>query len=592
MWNDRETNEDLLNFTVVADTIAEAILDNQDEPISIGVSGSWGIGKSSMLKLIRNSLDTHKNLRFLFIEFNAWLYQGYDDARISLLHRVSQKLLELAEIKEEKAKTIFDKIQETIKRISWHGLSHIAIPLLVNSYLNSSCTNGLASAVSSLFDSEFEFFKGKESRTIPKDIEELRFLFKELLEKINIHLVILVDDLDRCLPETAISTLEAMRLLLFINRTSYIIAADEQMIRKAVCAHFKGINIIEDNGLVTSYFDKLIQLPVHVPRLGQNEVKCYLMLLLAEKASQKGTITSIEFEKGKSILCQKLRKAWGTAITQKELSEAFDTSKMANEIMITEQIAPIMATSQSINGNPRLIKRFLHTINIRQSIAKKLDMSESLEAMVKMLLFERCAPLSYLKLQSDVSKNGNGFSELISSDEAKQDEDKASWAAQSEKDFVVDWEKLKPQLVNVDLRPLLYLSRSSSSIVIDGNELSSEAQSILEALYAADLLNDPLIKRIQELGKDETSKILTIIIKKAEMEQYPPKMVFNILHIIKAYPDFAPYYTDFLLHIPDNKIPLRLIPLIKEEEWAAKVNNEWNKETSSSKVKKAYLVGK
>lgn len=594
MWNDRETNDDLLNFTVVAETVAENILESNDEPISIGISGSWGIGKSSMLKLIQKSLENHKEHRFVFIEFNAWLYQGYDDARIALLNRITQRLLGLEEIKDQNNKTNFDKILETVKRISWRGLTQIAVPMLINSYVNaSSCATEVAKAISSSCSPNFSLYNEKESRSIPQEIEELRRLFEELLNKLKVHLIILIDDLDRCLPETAISTLEAMRLILFLNRTSFIIAADEQMIKKAVCAHFKGINIVEDNGLVTSYFDKLIQLPVHVPRLGQNEVKCYLILLLAERALHNKIITQEDFENGKKCLSLKLQKSWGYAITRKDLSDAFDIQKMASEINITEQITPIMATSQSVNGNPRLIKRFLHTINIRQSIAKKLQMPIQIEAMIKMLLLERCAPLSFIKLQADIGKNDNGYSDLITNDESNNEE-QITWAAQSEKDFVTDWEKLDPQLGNVDLRPLLYLSRSSSSMVIDGKELSSEAQSVLEALSSYDekIINDPLIQKIQELGKDEASKVLTIMIKKIETEQYPPQIVFNLLHIAIAFPDLAPYYASMLKQIPSKKIPVFLIPCIKDKEWAKDVNTLWNNEKASQIVKKAYSIGK
>ena len=65
-------------------------------------------------------------------------------------------------------------------------------------------------------------------------------------------LVVFVDDLDRCLPETAISTLEAMRLFLFLQNTAFVIAADESMIRFAVRAHFKNATLDEE--LVTNYF--------------------------------------------------------------------------------------------------------------------------------------------------------------------------------------------------------------------------------------------------------------------------------------------------------------------------------------------------
>ena len=51
MWPDNETERDFLNFTGVADTVAEIILQANGRPISIGVSGAWGVGKSSTLLL-------------------------------------------------------------------------------------------------------------------------------------------------------------------------------------------------------------------------------------------------------------------------------------------------------------------------------------------------------------------------------------------------------------------------------------------------------------------------------------------------------------------------------------------------------------
>jgi hypothetical protein len=44
MWPDNETDSDFLNFTGVADTVAEIIVQAQGRPISIGVSGAWGVG--------------------------------------------------------------------------------------------------------------------------------------------------------------------------------------------------------------------------------------------------------------------------------------------------------------------------------------------------------------------------------------------------------------------------------------------------------------------------------------------------------------------------------------------------------------------
>ena len=60
MWPDNETDRDFLNFTGVADTVAEIIVQADGRPISIGISGVWGVGKSSMIKLVRRSL-THRS---------------------------------------------------------------------------------------------------------------------------------------------------------------------------------------------------------------------------------------------------------------------------------------------------------------------------------------------------------------------------------------------------------------------------------------------------------------------------------------------------------------------------------------------------
>ena len=50
MWPDTETDQDFLNFAGVAATVAEIIAQAQRRPISIGVSGAWGVGKSSMIR--------------------------------------------------------------------------------------------------------------------------------------------------------------------------------------------------------------------------------------------------------------------------------------------------------------------------------------------------------------------------------------------------------------------------------------------------------------------------------------------------------------------------------------------------------------
>ena len=118
MWSDNETERDFLNFSGIAGTVGEVIVQAGERPISIGVSGAWGAGKSSMIKLIRSSLEKRtekEGVKFIIVEFNAWLYQGYDDARAALLEVIANALAEEA----TKQKIGMNKVEDFLSRINW-----------------------------------------------------------------------------------------------------------------------------------------------------------------------------------------------------------------------------------------------------------------------------------------------------------------------------------------------------------------------------------------------------------------------------------------------------------------------------------------
>ena len=484
MWHDVETTRDLLNFTVVADTAAQLIRESSSEPISIGVSGNWGTGKSSLVKMIGASLrksDSYQ--KYIFLEFNAWLYQGYDDARMALLQSVSDRLL----LESQRRKTCIDKAVEFVKRVNWlrfgkllgtssfrcdHRWHSGGTNRCIHRAYRRICSVGrtpneedfekIKSAYTSLQPELAQLLKDKDARSLPEEIAELRNAFADLLSGLDVNLIVLVDDLDRCLPETAISTLEAMRLLLFLPRTAFIIAADEQMIRGAVRAHFGNIDLHDD--LVTSYFDKLIQVPLKVPRLGVTEVKGYLILLLAEMAEKRGDITKEELARAEEVILEAVRQSWAGGLTRKKMEEAFraKTDKVSMEIDLADQLASLMVSADQIAGNPRLIKRFLNNLIIRDAIARAQGLTIAFDQLVKLQLFERCAPAAAFEyLVRKVAEREDGKAEFLTEIETALEKGEsfempdASWSSP----FVGQWLKLNPRLGDTDLRPLLYLSR-------------------------------------------------------------------------------------------------------------------------------------
>lgn len=613
MWNDVETTQDLLNFKVVADTAAQMIKDGNGQPVSIGVSGSWGVGKSSLVQMIGESLkslDGGKN--YIFINFNAWLYQGYDDARMALLQKVADKIMEESEAR----KTCGDKAKEFIKRINWLRTAKFMAPVAtgiitggavagpVGSFIGAVCgllgQSGMPSQeeLSKIKESYnqvapdlLKLLNEKEEKSVPKEIEALRALFQELLKKLELTLIVLVDDLDRCLPNTAISTLEAMRLLLLVPQTAFIIAADEQMIRNAVRSHFGNIDLSDE--LVTSYFDKLIQIPLRVPRLGANEVKGYLILLLADLAQRRGQITQEEKDQGHDAIVSAIKKSWAGGLTKKVLEDAYGdaASKLAIQIDLADQLANIMATSDHIAGNPRLIKRFLNNLIIRETVAKAQEMSVSFEELVKLQLFERCAPAAafeYLAKQVGDSEDGKPkFLQELEEKVAKAEEltfPHDSWKAP----FISDWLKLNPPLSEIDLRPLLYLSRDKAISLASFDELSPDGREMLSALCEAKGLLQPLITNIKQIGAIESEKILTRMKRRARNQQWESAVIVQALHLPKAFPELAASFIAMLDEIPAGKRPAPLIPQLRSETWAKELLVRWEQDDSSpAPVKKA-----
>ncbi len=620
MWHDIETTDDLLNFTVVADTAAQLVRELAGQPLSIGVSGSWGTGKSSLVKMIGASLekaDGDDGNNYIFLEFNAWLYQGYDDARMALLQTVAEKLLAEAERRESHA----DKAGEFLKRVNWLRLGKLLAPTVSSSLLGGvlcgpvgavvGAVSGLCKAgekpspddiekvreAYSALQPEFAgLLKQKEDKSLPQEIQELRGSFEDILASLNVTLVVLVDDLDRCLPDTAISTLEAMRLLLFLPRTAFVIAADDKMIRGAVRAHFGNVDLSDK--LVTSYFDKLIQIPLRVPRLGVTEIKGYLILLLAELAERKGDINAVVRTTAQTTILDAVRQSWEGGLSRKKMEEAYggDADKLSMEIDLADQLAHVMVSAQGIEGNPRLIKRFLNNLMIRNTVAKAQGLSIAFDQLVKFQLFERCAPEpAFEYFVKHVAEQEDGKATFIAEAEkslAKGDTPEMpdpSW----EDPFISNWLNLNPKLGNVDLRPLLYLSRDRAVVLASFDELSSEGRAFLEGILVAEAFMPRFVDQLKNLGETEAEQILIRIRRRARENQWDLASLVQGLHVPIAFPALGPAYVRILNEIPPSNRPAPLIPHLRDQEWAKDLLERWSTDGQSPpQVKNAITVFK
>jgi predicted KAP-like P-loop ATPase len=608
VWPDNETERDFLNFSGVADTVAEIIIQAKGRPASIGVSGAWGTGKSSLIKLVRRSLEERAQGRasqYVFVEFNAWLYQGYDDARAALLEVIATRLTEEAKARE----TGVEKAQNLLRRVNWLRAaklgagSALALALglpptgvigevfstgkkLVSGDADGSDVADMESTAAKAGDAFGGLLNPKPELSPPREIHAIRESFEQTLEEIGITLVVLIDDLDRCLPPTTISTLEAIRLFLFLDNTAFVIAADNAMIKHAVRRHFDGV----DDDLVTNYFDKLVQIPIRVPPLGTQEVRAYMLLLFVENS----TLPEDAKETIRKKVCERLAETWRGKRVDRAFIESVHgnlPTELVGRFDTADRLAPLMTSASQISGNPRLIKRFLNALAIRMTISNAHGVGVDEAVLAKMLLFERCGnSKAYEELTRRVNEDPDGKPRFLAEWEDKAVAgEKPDLPEAWQEPFIREWLTIPPRLADLDLRGVLYVSREHAPLITPEDRLSSDAAELLTAMRANPDMADRLKDRLAGLQRPEIAIVMDRLLERARQEQEwgTPPILDACLAVVRADTAQGTRLAAFLAERPSTQITAGIVPKIADQTWSKNVFKKWREAGVSPPVKAA-----
>ncbi|WP_314309970.1 KAP family P-loop NTPase fold protein [Kingella denitrificans] len=494
MWSDTESKEDYLNFGEVSQIVTEILETEAMLPVSIGVFGNWGAGKSSLLNLIEQQIKSNE---WIVIKFDAWLYQGFDDARTALLETIANHLIQAAKNEEtilQKSKNLLARI-DGLRLAGWlaEGAALAAgFPTfgLVSKIFGTAqnALDGIQDATESkqvvetgkeIVDSGRKLIAPQKQQTPPQQIDEFRKEYGEILQDLGKKLVIVIDNLDRCLPANAIQTLEAIRLFLFLNRTAFIIAADEEMIRHSVAEHYKDLSYRHQ----IDYLDKLIQIPIRVPKAGVLEIRAYLYMLYA--IHQK--IPTKKLASLRQFLETHLQQSWKSqSLNPEDVTKTIE--EQHNQVLLSDferanRIAPLLANSPNVYGNPRIVKRILNTIKMRTKIADKRQMPLDEAIITKLVIFERCVDSDVVTKFYQLVNEGEGKPELLKELENNNEQNLSKLSEnKSIQTFITEWVKLEPKLSNVDLRAAIYLSRETILLNTYTAQLSQKAQDVLSIL--------------------------------------------------------------------------------------------------------------
>ncbi|MFH0800529.1 MAG: P-loop NTPase fold protein [Pseudomonadota bacterium] len=587
MWPDKESSSDYLNFGEVSQLAVDILTSPPMLPVSLGVFGNWGAGKSSLLKLIENGLQSDGADR-LVINFDAWLYQGYDDARAALLEVIARNLHKAVKDNE----SLLQKTKRLLARVDgFRMLGFIAEGVaLVHGVPTGGILYRGVSAISNLTDGiqgeEYQdltrsasevigevkkLIKPPPDETPPQQIEAFRKEYSEILNELGKPLIVIIDNLDRCLPSNAIHTLEAIRLFLFLPNTAFVIAADEEMIRIAVAEYFKG----SSGRHHIDYLDKLIQVPINVPKAGLLEIRSYLFMLFAIEHG----VESDQLETLRKGLEVSLQRSWNEDPISKDaalkLTGKSEDGKLATAYELADRIAPILATSPIIHGNPRIVKRLLNVVRMRSKIARRREMPLSEEVITKLVIFERCAGVEATTELYKLVDAESGKPKILTQLESAGTEELPSDAPNSwgnnptTKKFILDWIKLEPSLKDKDLRPAIYLSRETMPIGAYVIGLSPKSREALNTLANVSAISSPEGKKTAESIplEDRVPVMEGIVDHLREVADWSkqPKGFAGAVLLAEISPDAAKIFKRFADGL-GNKKPW-MNAMIKDKEW-------------------------
>ena len=288
--NDEPTNDDKLGRKKYAEALAK-IAETCDPPLAIGLYGGWGIGKTSLMELIENELNLEE-IHPVWI--NTWQHQFDDEPALALIHMMAESMG--GEIKEE--------VKKLLSVIAGAFGSMI---LKATTTINASDIDALGKRY------EKEHFQVREKRALLR--ENLEKLIQKVLGNEKKRIVFFIDDLDRCMPATALGLLEALKLYLNLPECVFFLGVDKTVLEMSIKHHYKDIELSD-----TEYLDKIIQLPFNIPPINKKSMGEYLDSL-----------------------------------------STFEDLEGCKELLI-----------EGLDDNPRQAKRFINTLKLNHFLAKEI----------------------------------------------------------------------------------------------------------------------------------------------------------------------------------------------------------------------------
>lgn len=547
MWTDNASQIDMLFYKPYAEIVSKIAIDTDENPLTIGVFGLWGAGKSTLLNLISSYYDDKDGI--ICVSINAWMFESYEDAKTAVMESLLRELED--NVKIEEAKKVFRGLRKKIDffKVGTKVIS-TAAPIIASIAMGNplpivlNLPNGakeIGSTIKNLSDSlqdmKDTYMKEDEigADSIVNSVRKFKEEFQKSLENDKIkRVVVLIDDLDRCQPERIIDTLEVMKLFLSVNKTTFIIAADDNVIQYAIKKKYPQIDCFNIE-LDKEYIEKIIQLPIQIPELSSKDIQNYLILLVMQKY--------MKLEKFEEMIHEIEEKKMMIADSPISLEQLHEINGNNEECYVDgtgsecEEIAGVILkirqiVAYTLKGNPRQAKRFLNSFITKRQLSKlyygdELDMG----IMAKLLVLHKLDSELFNQL-NDWNKNfdiDNEQFRLMREGIESADSPYHKWY----KSRIKAWINCQPQeLEKTNLGRYFYLTREILNKSNDSEtDISEASRKILQRIGSISIgLAPSLIEDMSRLHLNDLDEVIKIVVKKissGNIETYLCRLIFE-----------------------------------------------------------------
>ena len=319
-----------------------------------------------------------------------------------------------------------------------------------------AATTALTMTIPSLSDlaSIFESGNTSEEPTLQGFRDEFAaFLSEEALSHVRL-VVVLVDDLDRSLPDMVVESLEAIKLFLAVERMAFVVAADEDNVARAIGQR------LQSTGQPTTarqYLEKIVQIPFRIPALSRQMTEEYLALLLLSDSCDVDALATHARSSRDSVDSLAARLA------------PFVPDELMANVRLATRIGRIL--HRHTGGNPRRLKRFLNAFWLRTAIAQSRGVELADDACAKLMVAEMIYPDFFGQMLGWLSSG------TLGDNIRKVEEGEASYG-----EHIVQWGRLQPSMQGVDLQSYLLLAASLRSEIVEEAALPAKLRAVADGL--------------------------------------------------------------------------------------------------------------